>query len=88
MITIITTQRVSLLKLTDIIIGKSFRIIDTTAVTEIVRRRLIDMGIMEGSIVSLKKALPFGGPCTIEVDGQWIAIRRKEANGIRVEALC
>jgi len=70
-------------------IGKSFRITDTTAVSELVRRRLLDMGIMEGSIATLKKILPFGGPCTLEVQGQWIAIRRKEASSINVdEVLC
>lgn len=55
---------------------------------EIVRRRLQDFGVLEGSLIWLRKMLPFGGPCTIELNGQWIAIRRKEATRIAVEAVC
>ncbi len=57
------------------------------SVSFMVRRRLSDLGVTEGSIVSVRKMLPFGGPCTIESNGQWIAIRRKEAQAVRVLAL-
>ncbi|WP_442601270.1 FeoA family protein [Paenibacillus sp. KN14-4R] len=76
------------MKLIDIPVGHSVRITDVTTLNNLVKRRLMDLGIMEGVIISLKKALPFGGPCTIESNGQWVAIRRSEACQIAVEGIC
>ncbi|MCR8642475.1 ferrous iron transport protein A [Paenibacillus sp. N1-5-1-14] len=76
------------MKLADIPVGKSVRITDVTTLNELVRRRLMDLGIMEGAVISLRKTLPFGGPFTIESSGQWIAIRRSEACQIAVEGVC
>jgi ferrous iron transport protein A len=53
----------------------------------LVRRRLLDLGIMEGSEVCIKCVMPFGGPYLIEYCGQCVGIRRKEANRIEVERL-
>ncbi|MCC3376562.1 ferrous iron transport protein A [Cohnella sp. REN36] len=67
--------------------GSRGKVTDMASVSFMVRRRLSDLGVTEGSIVSVRKMLPFGGPCTIESNGQWIAIRRKEAQAVRVLAL-
>lgn len=75
------------MKLTEITRGTQVKIIDLASVNDLVRRRLNDLGIVEGTIISLRKALPFGGPCTIETKGQWIALSRKEAVCIQVEAV-
>ncbi|WCK55708.1 FeoA family protein [Aneurinibacillus sp. Ricciae_BoGa-3] len=72
--------------LTDVKPGSKAKIIDTQLVSDMVRRRLIDLGIMEGSIISIKRMLPFGGPCALEASGQWIGIRRCEAKKIQVES--
>jgi ferrous iron transport protein A len=66
---------------------KIARIINMESVSPVVRRRLLDMGIMEGTLVQLKRSLPFGGPCMIEAEGQWIGIRRSDADNIRVESV-
>ncbi|MFC5402679.1 FeoA family protein [Cohnella soli] len=66
--------------------GSLMKVTNLDDVHPLVRRRLADLGIMQGSVISLRKAMPFGGPCTIEVKGQWIAIRRKDAGRIVVEA--
>ncbi len=66
--------------------GDKARIIEFVAINEMLKRRLIDMGIKEGSEVCLKSCMPFGGPCMIEADGQCVSIRRREAHGIKVES--
>lgn len=76
------------MRLTDMGIDGKMRITDLADVSDLVRRRLSDMGIVEGVSVSLKKKLPFRGPCTIESNGMWVAIRHIEAIRIGVEALC
>lgn len=57
---------------------------DLTAVNELLRCRLIDLGIMEGTEIRVKQKLPFGGPLTIEAGGQLLGIRRIEAKKIRL----
>ncbi|NEW05892.1 ferrous iron transport protein A [Paenibacillus sp. SYP-B3998] len=76
------------MQLTDMIIDRKMRISNLASVNHLVRRRLCDLGIIEGTIICLKKKLPFEGPCTIEVSGLWIAIRRIEASRIQVEEVC
>ncbi|WP_059172882.1 FeoA family protein [Bacillus sp. FJAT-27445] len=65
--------------------GEKATIKDISLVDRLVRRRLLDLGITEGSEVCIKCILPFGGPIMIESCGQCIGIRRKEAKCIELE---
>jgi ferrous iron transport protein A len=76
------------MNLADMQLGKKAMVSDLANVSDMVRRRLIDLGIMEGCEICLRQKLPFGGPLTIESNGQRIGIRRREAAQIRVEAAC
>lgn len=76
------TMKKSLL---DIPRGMKVCVSDISGVSAVLRRRLIDLGIMEGAEISIKRKLPFGGPLALEVNGQWIGIRRWEAGKIEVE---
>jgi ferrous iron transport protein A len=71
----------------DLKAGERAKIIDLSNVSRLVQRRLLDLGLTEGSEVCVKCAMPFGGPIMIESCGQCIGIRRKEANQIEVERL-
>ncbi|WP_054954668.1 FeoA family protein [Paenibacillus dakarensis] len=75
------------MNLSDMNISEPARIVDVGCSNQLVCRRLNDLGVMEGCLVCVKKRHPFGGPITLEADGQWIAIRRKEAAQIVVEAV-
>lgn len=49
------------------------------------RRRLLEMGLVPGTVVRLVTVAPLGDPLRIEVrSGQW-SIRRAEANQIEVD---
>lgn len=65
--------------------GEKAKIIDLSGVSSLVKRRLLDMGIMDGSIICLKCNMPFGGPLMIENSGQYLGIRKSEVRKIRVE---
>jgi ferrous iron transport protein A len=67
--------------------GNLVRIVDMAGVSRVVQRRLVDLDIMEGSVVAVKRILPFQGPIAIEANGQCIGIRRQEAFRIEVERL-
>ncbi|MFF2752433.1 ferrous iron transport protein A [Psychrobacillus sp. NPDC058041] len=73
--------------LTDIHAGERVRITNTNHMNELVQRRLLDLGIMQGTVVMIKRILPLGGPIAIEAKGQLIGIRRREAKMIRVESV-
>lgn len=65
--------------------GEKGKIVDISKADRLVRRRLLDLGITEGSEVSIKCMMPFGGPLMLESFGQCVAIRRKDAMQIEVE---
>lgn len=66
-------------------VGDKGKIINISKVGRLVQRRLLDLGITEGSEVCVKCVMPFGGPIMIESCGQCIGIRRNEACLIEVE---
>ncbi|MFC5605152.1 FeoA family protein [Sporosarcina koreensis] len=75
------------MQLTDIPVGKRVRITDLSRMNGLVQRRLLDLGILEGAIINIKRSLPLGGPIAIEAKGQLIGIRRSEARMVSVEIL-
>ncbi|KUP26075.1 FeoA family protein [Paenibacillus sp. DMB5] len=71
----------SLLRLQPGTTGSIYRI---EGMNPILRRRLADLGVSEGVMISLKGKGPFMGPITLECNGQLFAIRRKDASRIEV----
>lgn len=68
-------------------VGEKGKIKDLSKADKLVRRRLLDLGITEGTEVSIKGIMPFGGPYMLESFGQCVGIRKKEALRIEVERL-
>jgi ferrous iron transport protein A len=66
-------------------VGEKGKIKNISKVGRLVQRRLLDLGITEGSEVCVKCVMPFGGPVMIESCGQCVGLRRKEALLIEVE---
>ncbi|KJE26126.1 feoA domain protein [Geobacillus kaustophilus] len=70
--------------LTDLHKGETAVVVRLAVEHEALKQRLLHLGLKEGKAVRLKTAMPFGGPVMIEVDGQAIGLRRKEAASIEV----
>lgn len=51
------------------------------------RRRLLDMGVLVGERVRVKKVAPLGDPIEVTVKGYQLSLRKQEAEGIAVEVL-
>jgi Fe2+ transport system protein FeoA len=47
-------------------------------------KRLLEMGLLEGSTVEVAHEAPFGDPIAVKVRGGMIALRRSEADLIEV----
>ena len=50
-------------------------------------KRLIEMGMLPGTILSVEKVAPFGDPIDIRVRGYHLSVRKEEAALIKVEVL-
>lgn len=71
--------------LTDLKQNEKAVISNLAMINSMVKRRLLDLDVLEGSIIKLKRTLPFGGPIAIEINGQLIGIRRQDATKINVK---
>lgn len=49
-----------------------------------VRRRLLDMGITPGALITMRKSAPLGDPVEIMVRGYHLSIRKAEASSVIV----
>jgi Fe2+ transport system protein FeoA len=64
--------------------GDSSRVIRLAGEGEF-RRRLMDMGLIKGSKVVVKKLAPLGDPIEVEVKGYSLSLRLEEAAKVFVE---
>ena len=49
------------------------------------KRRLMDMGVLVGEMVKVKKISPLGDPIEVTIKNYNLSLRKKEAEGIKVE---
>lgn len=66
--------------------GEKARIVKIGAVGPL-KRRLMDMGILVGEEVRMEKVAPFGDPIEVTIKNYNLSLRKKEAEGILVEAV-
>lgn len=65
--------------------GNKVIIKDLSKAENLIKRRLLDLGIFEGIEVNVLSKMPFGGPIMIESNGNRIAMRKADMNKIEVE---
>lgn len=66
--------------------GKTARVSELTAAGNI-RRRLLDLGLIKGTVVEAIRRSPSGDPTAYGFRGAVIALRSEEASKIMVEVL-
>jgi ferrous iron transport protein A len=52
------------------------------------RKRLIEMGILRGTMMRVMRVAPLGDPIEIKMRGCNLSLRKSEAAGIEVERIC
>lgn len=67
-------------------VGQSARVKDISA-NPAMRRRLLDLGLIQGTCVTCVARSPAGDPAAYLIRGTVIALRGADAAGIRVAAL-
>lgn len=53
----------------------------------LLKRRLMDMGVLVGEEVKLEKIAPLGDPIEVTIKNYKLSLRKKEAEGIAVEMI-
>ena len=69
---------------------KDIRIGDSAKVVRVhgegaLRRRIMDMGITKGVVISVRKTAPWGDPLELTVRGYELSLRKDDAGMIEVE---
>ena len=73
--------------LSDLKVGQIARVTGIHNDSKVVRRRLLDMGITTGVIVTIKKIAPLGDPVDIELRGYELCIRKADIANIDIEVI-
>lgn len=74
------------MKLSDLKVGQTARILSINT-KGVIRRRLMDMGVLSGEILRVEKIAPLGDPIDIVIKNYHLSLRKNEAEGIDVEVL-
>jgi ferrous iron transport protein A len=53
----------------------------------LVRRRLMDLGLIRGTVVKVLRVAPLGDPIEISYKGVFLTLRKSEADGVGVNPL-
>ena len=67
-------------------VGKSGRVV-TVGGEKALRRRLLDMGITPGTLVTVKKTAPMGDPVELLLRGYVLTLRLEDAQKITLEEI-
>ncbi|MEA3328579.1 MAG: FeoA family protein [Candidatus Omnitrophota bacterium] len=51
----------------------------------LIRRRILDMGVIPGSEIEMQRAAPLGDPIEVKIKGYHLSLRKNEAANIYVE---
>jgi len=70
--------------LADLPKGESRNVVSVTG-DDAITRRLMEMGVIPGVSVRMIKSAPFGDPLEINVRGYSLALRRNEAESVKLE---
>ncbi len=73
------------MKFTQLRIGHKARITAIQAGDKHYRRRLIAMGLIPGTIFTVKRIAPLGDPIEISVRGYALSLRKSEASLLAIE---
>ncbi len=71
--------------LTSLPVGSKAKVIELM-VQGIKRRRLLDLGLIPGTIVEVKRRSPSGDPTAYLIRGTILALRKEETNNIKVSS--
>lgn len=74
-------------KLSNLKVGEKGKIVAINITNKIVKRHLLDMGLVRGTFVEVKKIAPMGDPIDLSLRSYELCIRKSDLNQIDVEVV-
>jgi ferrous iron transport protein A len=75
------------MQLTDLKIGQSAQITSLAGGDKVYRQRLIALGLLPGTPLTLTHIAPLGDPIELQVRGFSLSLRKSEASIINIETI-
>ena len=72
------------MKLSELKKGEKAKVISISANNPSLKRRMLDMGMTSGVVVSVKKVAPLGDPIDVELRGYELCLRKVDLGSIEV----
>lgn len=80
----IVEKVIAMKTLKDVRIGGTAKVVKLTG-TGAIKRRIMDMGITKGVIITVRKVAPLGDPIELNLRGYELSIRKSDAEMIEIE---
>ncbi|HFC97351.1 MAG TPA: ferrous iron transport protein A [Thermosulfurimonas dismutans] len=75
------------MRLSEIKPGTKVKIVRMAEAPPVLKRRLLDMGVLSGEPLLVERMAPLGDPIEIKIKGYRLSLRREEAEKILVEVI-
>lgn len=75
------------MKLSELKKGETAIVVSLINSNNLLKRRLLDMGVTKGVEVQIKKIAPLGDPICIELRGYQLCLRKSDLSSIEVNKL-
>lgn len=73
------------MKLKNAEVGKSYVITGYDKSLKAYRQKLLSMGLIKNTTITLKRVAPLGDPVEIVINGYKLSLRKQEADALEVE---
>ena len=73
--------------LSDLVVGQKAKVLKLNETDKAIRRHLLDMGIVKGTTVTVKKIAPMGDPIDIKLRDYELCICKNDLSKIEVEVV-
>ena len=73
--------------LSDLKVGQKVKVLKLNETNKAIRRHLLDMGVVKGTIITIKKIAPMGDPIDLELRDYELCICKDDLSKIEVEVL-
>ncbi|MDW7971735.1 MAG: FeoA family protein [Thermodesulfovibrio sp.] len=74
------------MRLSELKVGQKAKIISINT-RGIIKKRLMDMGVLSGELLKVEKVAPLGDPIDIVIKNYHLSLRKSEAQEIEVEVI-
>lgn len=73
--------------LSDLKVGQKAKVLKLNEMNKVIKRHLLDMGLVRGTEITIKKIAPMGDPIDIRLRDYELCLRKEDLSKIEVEVI-